>query len=169
MARQRAIDQAREWRKRVLEQYPAGPAPDEPVAGVAHRPSERFVYLSLLKDEGAGRQLNRFFRYCGEIAKLRGSLPAGFSSGQWTITLVSGERFHAIRAGWPEDDPSDRAEAALSLLREYATTTGRLTGVIEGSEAFVCDDGRRVPLVECSCRPLVTEDDYAPPKRGRRP
>jgi hypothetical protein len=169
----RAIDQAREYRERVRALYEPAPL-CESLAGLTHHRCERFVYLSLAEDENAGALHRDVFKHNKAYAYERGSLPACFSSAGWAVTLPTGETFHAFQVvrypamvGETEKQMVPFVEAGVSVLHAYATASDRQTATIESGTTFVCDDGRRIAIKECCCRPL-TDEDYQSRRQTRR-
>ena len=63
-----------------------------------------------------------------------------------------------------EEQMVPRVEKGAKLFREFASATGRATGVIEDQSIFVCDDERRIPLSLCTYE-LLTDELYASPRR----
>jgi hypothetical protein len=47
----------------------------------------------------------------------------------------------------------------MNAMKAFAAEEGRLLAAIEGQgKQLVCDNGRRIPLSECTCRGLTLDD-----------
>jgi hypothetical protein len=176
MSKERAIDAAREYKKRLLEEVRKRGEPSQP-AGVRQHRCERYIYLSLNTGENARQQRKAVFDHWKKLAQKEGELPAGLRDQECMVTLPNGEvfcdfcvvRFPALVTE-TEEEMIPRVELGAALFREFAAINGRLTATFEDQSTFVCEDGRRFPLTSCTWRNLSDADFVSAkskPARGR--
>ena len=135
---------------------------------VMTQPCVRFVYLSLLAGESPKKQQNSVYCQYIDLLKDHPELDGGIMGPWYVLTLADGETFGSFcisrlptQVTESEAEMIPRVQKMAELAHAYAAAAGRRCGEIENGSTFVCDDGRRIPLAECSFRKLVTHADYA--------
>lgn len=162
--RKRAIDEAAEYRQKVVALY-AGFADPWTIPGQYAHPNRRVIYLQLLGKERA----MKLFRTIGKHTQhehANGLTSWGFDD--CILSLPTGERLIALgcsRYGATKkeqgQDFSRQLDFSAEVMRGFASSTGRLWAHIrtDGSQLLDVSDGRCIPLAACSGRPLTPADD----------
>jgi hypothetical protein len=174
MSKERAIDAAREYKKRLLEEVRKRPEPSDP-AGVRQHRCERYIYLSLNTGENPGQQRKAVFDHWKKMAQKQGELPTGVRDQQCMVTLPNGEVFcdfcivkFPVFVTETEEEMIPHVERGAVIFREFAAISGRLTATIEDQSTFVCEDGRRFPLTSCTWRNLSEADFVSGRRKAKR-
>ncbi len=99
----------------------------------------------------------------------------GISGPSFLLTLPEGEVFGDVWVRWypalvteTEAQFIPRVQEGATLVHAFAAATGRRSGEIEEGAVFVCEDGRRIPLAECTYRRLLTDMDYAKKVKAKK-
>lgn len=157
----------------------AGQEPEHPplkwLSGVVLSPCNRVVYLSYLAGESPKQLQKALIRHWRMGLGKDPEMDAMFSGPQFVLTLPDGEPLGDIRVTRlptkvteTEAEMMPRVQKGAALVHAFAKATGRRSGEIEGGSIFVCDDGRRIPLVECAYRRLRTDADHSRKVKGTK-
>jgi hypothetical protein len=177
MAKERAIDKAKAYREQFREDMRQRSEPHVPaLSGTISHPLKRYVYLGVKAGETLRQQRKAVWDLWKNLDSLKGESKSPALMGpEWCLVLPTGEMFYdycvvrlAFRDWETEEQMVPVVEFGASALRTWASSTGGRFAMIERGSVFACDDGRRIPLAACSYR-LLTDADFAPAKRTRRP
>jgi hypothetical protein len=160
---------------RLLEEQAENPAPAKwSLSGVERGPNDRYVYMQFLPGESPKKLRDAVLRHWANLTQKHGEL-AGISGPFFVLTLPDGEPFGdfwirwypaLITETWEQFVP--RVQEGAELLHAYAAGTGRRSGEIENGLDFVCDDGQRIPLAECTYHKFQTDAEYARKVKGKK-
>jgi hypothetical protein len=163
--------------RRILEEHRknAVPPPAWPLSGLSCLPCERFVYVSLLAGESPRQQQKAVFRHLENWIKEHGKLPACVGGPRFLLTLPDGETLgdfsvirHPALVTETEAEMIPRVQEGAALVYALGSATGRRCGEIQNGAEFVCSDGQRIPLAECSYHMLQTKADWAKKSKGKK-
>jgi len=163
--RKRAIDQAKEYREKVIAQY-ALVADPWTIPGLKPHPNKRILFMQMLPKQKESRLFNLLKKYTTPAYE-NGFVGFGFTDN-CILNLPTGEKMIAVscnRYGRTvqerDKDFSAELDFSVRVLCEFAVATGRLTAVIDTTTAppvLNCSDGRHIPLAACAARPLAHEE-----------
>lgn len=148
------------------------PRPEWPLHGTERNPNpcRRYIYVSFLPGESPTQMQKAVFGYFRGLYR-----PAAMSGPHFVLTLPDGEPFGDIvvtrlpvYAGETEAEMIPRVQEMAALLHSLAAAAGRRRGEIEDRSMFVCDDGQRIPVEQCTYRKLWTEADWKEKPKKKR-
>lgn len=151
----------------LKEQVDAPKIEPWPLLGVNRGPNDRYVYLQFLTGESPGKLQKKVFWKWRELTESYGK-QAAISGPFFVLILPDGTAFGdfwirwypaSVTETWEQFTP--RVQEIADHLRAFATATNRRCGEIEDGSVFVCDDGQRIQLAQCTYRQLQTDADYA--------
>jgi len=148
------------------------PRPERPLSGTERHPNpcRRYIYLSFLPGESPTQLQKAVFGAFRGVYR-----PATTGGPLFVLTLPDGELFGDVQVTRlpvlvteTEAEMIPRVQEMVALWHSFAASTGRRIGEIEEGSIFVCGDGHRIPIAQCTYRRLLTEADWrAKPKKKK--